>query len=147
MQNFITGILYYIFIFSALDVTLTYYQFFLMQKKDVYDSKCEKNPLARIFFKNGISPLKMLFTYMYTFGIIFIIVWFYFTHLINYGELYVNSLLSIVMGILFTVNMYHIFNIRTYKEFWNDNIFWDHRKHIKIVRSFWVKTPKEEIVG
>jgi hypothetical protein len=143
MQNFISGIIFYIFCFSVLDVTLTYYQFFLMQKKDVYDSKCEKNPIARIFFKNGIYPLKMLFTYIYTLCILFIIIWIYFNYAINLGELYVNSLLSIVMGILFTVNMYHIFNIRTHKEFWNDDIYWYHRKHIKLVRSLWVKTPKE----
>lgn len=126
MEFIIPYLLPYLFSFS--DVTLTFYQFFLMKKKGVENHKLELNPIVRYLFKGGPSPLKYVIAITYTYSIMFILFWL----LGKSGNVY-NLIwcCGVASGMLLIPNIYHITNIKRYKQFWHDERYWEITKIIK----------------
>lgn len=110
------------YIFSFSDVTLTFYQFFLMKKKGIVNHRLELNPIVKYLFKGGPNPIKYIIAIIYTFSLITILIHFS-------GSL--SWMLGVMTGMLLIPNIYHLANIRRYKQFWNDQRYWDITKEIR----------------
>ena len=114
-------ILYLTLFLTALDVFLTHYQFTMDKKLDIYDKRKELNWLPRLLIGDKPSHIRAIFHSIL--NIIIVGGCYYFIALFNYIE--ADRFLTMIFGVLFIVNVYHIHNIRIYwknmynVQFWN----------------------------
>jgi len=110
------ALLFWIVPLIFLDNVLTHYQFFLLAKKR-FDKpqRLEVNPIARLFMKNGASPM----SFICLAGMQYVVV---FTLFAIYS--YAGWALGVIFGMFVTVNVYHYSNIRTYKVNWDNAKYW-----------------------
>lgn len=104
---------------SLLDITLTYYYFFMMDKKGVFDPKEEKGIVPKFFIKGGLTSKGFLWasitTVLYVWAVL----------------VFVPVLIPYVIGVSFMVNMMHYHNISNIRKFWNNARYWEIYKEIK----------------
>lgn len=101
---------------SFVDVLLTFYQFFLMGKKNMCGPKNEINPLFRLILKNNANPFKYILIALTAQILLYVIV-----RLSGWSEFVIGS----ICGMLVIAVMVHFSNLNSIKKKWNDELYWE----------------------
>jgi hypothetical protein len=112
-----------------IDITITYYYFFLTTKKGCFHVKEEKGPLARFLFRKlGMSPKAFIIDYCIT-GIYVYILW---SLIYKTGAYFETSFL--VYGFYFAILWGNVLQILKCRKHWNNKSFWTIYKQFNMVR-------------
>jgi hypothetical protein len=101
---------------SFADVTLTFYQFKLLEKKNVCGPNNELNPLYRMILKKKPTVLKYIFIAILAQTMLYLIVW---------ASGWKEFVIGAICGMLVIANMVHISNLSRMRKKWNDEAYWD----------------------
>ena len=101
---------------SFADVTLTFYQFKLLEKKNVCGPNNELNPLFRIILKKKPTVWKYIIIAILAQAMLYLIVW---------ASGWKEFVIGAICGMLVIANMVHISNLNRMKKKWNDETYWD----------------------
>lgn len=102
--------IYVMYILILFDNILTHYQFFLLQKKKVFNPKLECNIVARFMMGGNPSPKSFIIMFFYQYVVIYLML-----VIIRFDSNYVYA----IIGAFVMVNYYHVNNLSTYKKNWN----------------------------
>ena len=115
-----------IYLFSLIDITITYYYFFLMDKKECCDIRQEKGLIARIIMeKLGRTPWTFLLDYILSALVITFMFWAAPIYEIKRDIFF--CFLGVYMMILW-MNTYHIIKA---KMNWNNERYWEIERELK----------------
>lgn len=112
---------------SVIDVSLTYVQVLMVEKKCGGGFKLEENPIAKFIMK------KLTFPYNYFLSIIlFPLLCIGVVSFASYFSTQDTKLipLSVFTGIFITINLYHIVYIKGYIKNWNNEKYWEIAKQV-----------------
>jgi hypothetical protein len=102
------------------DGLLTFYQIFLVNKKNIKGEGLELNKFVKYLFGKGVTPKKFIFIEIFTQLWIFTGFKLFLIFLPEIVLLYIG----IIFGMFFTVNLYHIANIKKFKRMWLNTLYW-----------------------
>ena len=114
-----------VFLLSFLDLTLTHYQLFLDKKFGVYDLRIERNPIAKAIMMLGKKesyPINYIYGAIWSIGVIFTMIFYLNLSFFDYG---------IIIGMLFTVNIYHSINLRDVMVNYHNNSYLELKRKIR----------------
>lgn len=110
---------YIALLLSGCDVTLTFYTFYLMGKKGLFDPDHEINPVGRYLLRKGLSVKRYLLMAALALSVLSGAMWF--------GS---PGVAWFITGALVVANMGHSANIKYIKDVWNDEAYWFFRKKV-----------------
>lgn len=95
-------IIIFLMIFSFVDITMTFYQFFLVKKINIIGSVKELNPIFSRIIKNNPTPIKYIICSLI--AQIFLLGILYFTQCEKF-------IVGFFTGLFYCIIMYHFHNI------------------------------------
>lgn len=109
-----------IYLFSFFDITLTFYQFHLLQKKNLskeFIGSLEGNLVIKPLIKKfGVNPIILLICFIWVYSVITVLIF------LCQFEPYPMGILA---GALFVPIMYHLGNLGVYRKNWDNVLYWD----------------------
>lgn len=127
----ISLLLIVIVILSFVDITLTYYTFYLDNKKGIFNIEDETNIFIKFILRQwGLIPHSYLITF-FAIQDFLMIVWQYTPLQEIFG--------SVLIGMFLVVFLIHYKNIGRNKKYWNNKMFW------KKIKELYAVTKNEEI--
>lgn len=117
-----------IVILSFLDITLTYYTFYLDNKKGVFKIEDENNIFIKFILRTwGLTPRSYLITF-FAIQDFLMILWYY----VPSQEIFGN----VLVGMFLVVFLIHSKNIGRNKKYWNNTMFWKKLKELHAVMKY-----------
>ena len=122
------NIIHFVMILSCIDLTMTFYQFFIVNKFKLVGYIQEVNPIHSKIIKNNPTPLKYLICGTISQSLLIFVIC-----MTKYDRLFIG----LFIGMLVIVNVFHYYNIKMIKKIClkkkkDNNKFWDDFESEKI---------------